>query len=136
MSAATDQAEDLLKLAGGPSLIAVSAALGYAKAVLGDKKRKPRKGWAALGAGALGVAWLVVFIVLAAPTIWHSLTAEGPVEPLLVLLALTWACAVGLCLFALAHVRKLVRYLAQAYPPTSEPSVVRGARWVLCLERE
>src|SRR5664279_2536117 len=58
-----------MEFAGGPSIVGVSVVLGYATQVLSSNDRAPRKGWLALGAGALVACWMVLFLSLAAGTL-------------------------------------------------------------------
>jgi len=131
MASSTDTAKDLLKLAGGPAIVGVGALLGYTRAVLADDERNSTKGWIALGAGVLLVAWLMIFIVWSLPTVWRSLFADGDPQVRLVLLAATWLVALGLAVAAIARAPAMARYVCESYRAGEGPWPVRFLRRVL-----
>jgi len=128
VAASTDFAGDLLKLAGGPSILGIGALLGYARGVLKADDRTPGKGWLTLGAGLLLCGWLLVFLALACPTVLRSWQADGDLQPVLVLLTATWFVAVGLLVAALWQARAVARYLSESYRQDEGPWLVRQLR--------
>ncbi len=120
-----------MEFAGGPSIVGVSVVLGYATQVLSSNDRAPRKGWLALGAGALVACWMVLFLSLAAGTVFRSLGGDGPLESALVLLGATWLSAGTLVVVVLGHTKAVCRYLSEAYPADEGPSLLTLIRrWV------
>ena len=81
MAASTDVAESLIKLAAGPSILGVTALLGYAYVILKDDQRSAGKGWLTLGAGLLVCGWMLVFLVLACPTVLRSWSRAARCTP-------------------------------------------------------
>lgn len=128
MSTDIDTAKDLLQLAGGPSVLGVGALLTYTSATFTDSKRIASKGWLALGAGLALLCWLVLFLVLSAPTVLASLIARGSVEPVLVLLTAAWLISAGLVLVVLWKAPVAFRYLIESYPPDETPWMLRSIR--------
>lgn len=128
MTTPTETAKDLIALAGGPSIVGVGALLAYATGTLSSAERIPRKGWLTLGAGLVLALWLVLFGVLAAPTVLDSWTARGPLEPTLVLLSATWLVAAGLFVVLMLNVRVAVRYLDESYRADERPRLLRVLR--------
>lgn len=65
---------------GGPSLLGIAAMTKFSGEVLNDRARVPRKGWLALGAELVVALWMVLFVVLSAPTMLRSWTTDGAVD--------------------------------------------------------
>lgn len=123
-----DAAKDLITLAGGPSIFGVAALLGYLAATLAKPEREPRKGWYLLGGGLLLIAWLVMFVIIAAPTVFASWTGGGVMNPNLVLLSATWLIVIVLAIVLVAHTNTVATYLAESYPDGQGPWMVRLIR--------
>ncbi len=83
--------------------------------VLGDPARVPRKGWFALGAEVSVVLWMVLFVALSAPTMLRSWTADGSVEPTLVLLTATAIVALAVLGMSASRVMPTLRYVDESY---------------------
>jgi hypothetical protein len=128
MSPDVDTAKDLLQLAGGPSVLGVGALLTYTSSTFTDSRRIASKGWLALGAGSALLCWLLLFLVLSAPTVWASLTARGPVEPILVLLAAAWVISAALVLVVSWKAPIALRYLIESYRSDETPWMLRWLR--------
>jgi hypothetical protein len=122
-----DAAKDLISLAGGPSIFGVAAVLVYLTSTLSKPERSSQKGWYILGAGALLAAWMVMFISLAAPTVFGS-WSPGVVSPTLVLLSATWLIAVVLVVVLVAHAKSAASYLAESYADGEGPWLVKTIR--------
>jgi hypothetical protein len=105
----TDTATELMTLAGGPSILGVGALLTYARGVLKSDERTPLKGWLTLGAGIGLCVWLLIFLVLAAPTVLRSWFADGDPQAPLVFLSSTWFAAVCLLVAAVIKGPELAR---------------------------
>ncbi|GAA3716312.1 hypothetical protein GCM10022204_40050 [Microlunatus aurantiacus] len=118
-------AKDLITLAGGPSIFGVAALLGFLASTLAKTERDPRKGWYLLGGGLLLTGWLVMFIVIAAPTVVASWTATGVVSPTFVLLSATWLVTIVLTIVLVSHTRAVLVYLTDSYPPGAGPRSVK-----------
>lgn len=123
----TGTAEVLIVFAGGPPIIG-ALVLSYLGRTLSGGDRIPRKGWTALAAGALLVAWLGLFLLLATPAVWEAWTAPGPIEPMPVLLTATWIIAAVMLAVLLVNSRAVFRYLDESYPPGAGPWPVRLCR--------
>lgn len=128
MASNTDTATQLMTLAGGPSILGVGALLKYAGGVLRSEEREPRKGWLTLGAGIGLCVWLLIFLVLAAPTVFRSWSADGNLQASLVLLSATWFAAVCLLVAAVIKGPELARYLSEAYRHGEGPWLVKIIR--------
>lgn len=113
--AATDTATSLMTFVGGPSLLGIAAMTKFSGDVLTDPTRVPRKGWLALGAEVLVVLWMVLFVGLSAPTMLRSWTADGSVEPTLVLLTATALVAVAVVGMSASRVMPTLRYVDESY---------------------
>lgn len=113
--AATDTATSLITFVGGPSLLGIAAMIKFSGEVLNDAARVPRKGWLALGAEVLVVLWMVLFVGLSAPTMLRSWTADGSVEPTLVLLSATAVVAVAVLGVSASRVMPTLRYVDESY---------------------
>ena len=109
-------------------MLGVGALLTYTSTTFADSKRIASKGWLALGAGSALLGWLVLFLVLSAPTVVASLVAQGSVEPVLVLLSAAWLISAGLVLIVLWKTPVALRYLVESYPPDETPWVLRWIR--------
>lgn len=128
MATAVETAKDLLQLAAGPSILGVGALITYATATYSDPKRVPSKGWLALGAGVLLFGWLLLFVLLALPTVWQSWATDGTVEPVLVLLTAAWLVAIALLALVVWKVPTAVTYLTASYRPDEMPWLLRLIR--------
>lgn len=131
MTSSSDSAKDLLTLAGGPSILGVTALLGYLRGVLSDSRRIPRKGWTSLGAGLVLLAWLSVFLVWASPTVWQSWFAQGDPKIHLFLLSATWVLAGGLVMLAVRKGRDVLTYISESYHSTDDFLALRMVRRVV-----
>ncbi|WP_147381613.1 hypothetical protein [Nocardioides immobilis] len=100
----------------------------YTTSVFGDSRRDSSKGWLALGAGAALLVWLVLFLALSATTVWASLTAGGPMEPVLVLLVAAWIVCAGLVVVVFWKTPVALRYLVESYRPEETPCALRWIR--------
>lgn len=128
MSAATDTASDLLKMAAGTPLFGVASIGSYYAAVMKNDEREPIKGWFTLAAGVALVAWLTLFVCLAAPAVLHSWTARGTVEPVLVTLSGTWVVSLVFIAVALTRTRQVCAYLLDSYHQGHTPWMLRWLR--------
>lgn len=120
-----DAAKDLMTLAGGPAIFGVAALLGFLASTLAKAERAPRKGWYLLGGGLLLTGWLVMFIVIAAPTVIASWTAAGVVSPTFVLLSATWLITIVLTIVLVTNTRAVLLYLTDSYPAGAGPRTVQ-----------
>lgn len=125
MSSEVDLAKDLLQFAAGPSILGVGALVTFSTSTFNDDRRISSKGWLAVGAGALLLGWLLLFLGLAADPVTKSLTADGPVEPVLVLLGAACLVSIGLALLVLWNVPNSLRYLVNCYRPEDTPWPLR-----------
>jgi hypothetical protein len=112
---ATDTAASLMTFVGGPSLVGIAAMTKFSGEVLNDLARVPRKGWLALGAEVVVVLWMVLFVAVAAPTMVRSWTADGPVEPTLVLLSATGFVAIAVLGMSASRIGPTLRYVDESY---------------------
>lgn len=120
---------ELISLAGGPSIFGVGALSIYIRDVLADYRRIPRMAWRVLASCAAMAAWLSVFIVWAAPTVFESWLADGKLQVDLFLLSASWIVAIGLLTLDLAwHVPRSLRYLDESYPSGTAPWVILRIR--------
>jgi polyferredoxin len=124
----TETARELILLAGGPSIIGVSALLTYLVRTLAGDDRIPRKGWLALGSGCLIAVWLGLLLIVAAPLVWKSWNTPGAMDPILVFLSATWVLAAVLLTALMFKGKAVCRYLAESYPPREGPWSVRLLR--------
>jgi len=124
MASNTDTATQLLILAGGPSILGVGALLKYARGVLNSNERAPVKGWPTLGAGIVLSFWLLMFLGLAAPTVFGSWSADGDPQASLILLSATWFAAIALLVSAVIKGPEVARYLSEAYRQGEGPWLV------------
>jgi hypothetical protein len=130
VSAATDTATALMTFVGGPALIGIAAMTKFSGDVLRDDSRAPRQGWLALGAELMVAVWMVIFLILAAPTVYESWTTDGRLEPTLVLLSATAAASVGVLGFATSRVAPTVRLIDESYrADASGTSIKLIRRW-------
>ena len=113
--AATDTATSLMTFVGGPSLLGIAAMTKFSGKVLNDPARVPRNGWLALGAEVSVVLWMVLFLGLSAPTMLRSWTADGAVEPTLVLLNATALVAIAVLGMSASRVMPTLRYVDDSY---------------------
>jgi len=113
--AATDTATSLMTFVGGPSLVGIAAMTKFSGDVLNDLARVPRKGWLALGAEVIVVLWMALFVALAAPTMMRSWTADGAVEPTLVLLNATTVVAAAVLSMSVSRIAPTLRYIDESY---------------------
>jgi hypothetical protein len=102
---------------GGPALVGIAAMTKFSSEVLNDPARVPRKGWLALGAEVIVVLWMALFVALAVPTMVRSWTADGPVEPTLVLLSATAFAAVAVLGMSASRMESTLHYVDESYPP-------------------
>jgi hypothetical protein len=128
MTSNTDTASQLLTLAGGPSILGVGALLAYARGVLKSNERVPVKGWLTMGAGIALTLWLLMFLGLAAPTVFGSWSAEGDPQASLILLSATWFAAIALLVSAVIKGPGVARYLSEAYRQGEGPWLVSVIR--------
>jgi hypothetical protein len=113
--AATDTATSLMTFVGGPSLVGIAAMTKFSSDVLNDRARQARKGWLALGAEAAVVLWMSLFVALSVPTIVRSWTADGSVEPTLVLLNATAVVAIAVFGLSVSRLPPTLEYLDESY---------------------
>jgi hypothetical protein len=115
--AATDTATNLMTFVAGPSLLGIATMMKFSGEVLKDRARVPRTGWLALGAEVVVALWTALFVVLAAPTMLRSWTADGAVEPTLVLLTATALVAIGVLAVSASRVMPTLRYVDDSHRP-------------------
>jgi hypothetical protein len=127
-----ETADALLKLAGGPSVLSTATLFAIASATMREKTRSPRKGWLASAAGAGGLVFIIIFLVVSAWHVFRALTAfGGELEPVLLGLVSTWFASLAVTFFALSRTPDVVRYLIESYRPEKRPYVIRQlAKWV------
>lgn len=123
-----DVAGDLITLAGGPSIFGVAALLAYLASTLAKPERDPRRAAYLLGGGLLLTGWLVMFIVVAAPTVFASWKATETVSPTYVLLSATWLITIILTAVLVGHARAVLTYLTDCYPKANGPRFVELVR--------
>jgi hypothetical protein len=124
MPSDTDTATQLMTLVGGPPIVGVGALLTYARGVLKSNARVPAKGWRTMGAGIALCAWLLLFIGLAAPTVFRSWPVEGDPQSSLILLSATWVAALVLLVTVISKGPEVARYLSEAYRQGEGPWLV------------
>jgi hypothetical protein len=127
------QAGTMSALLGGPGILGVVVLLGYARGVLSRPSRDPRAGWLTFGAGAILVAWFMVFLLLSTSDVIHTWGVDGDNEPEFVLLTATWFVGIGLLLTTLWNARRAARYLSECYRTGEWPPHVRLLRWLFRL---
>jgi hypothetical protein len=74
---------------------------------------------------------MLAFLLLACPTVWRSWSADGAVQPRLLLLSATWFAAIGLLVVCLWKAQAVGRYLADSYHRGEGPWPVRIIRRLL-----
>ncbi len=126
--AATDTATSLMTFVGGPSLIGIAAMTKFSGDVLNDSARVPRKGWLALGAEVIVVLWMALFVALSAPTMLRSWTADGPVEPTLVLLTATAVVAVAVLGMSASRITRTLGYIDESYRADAQGWAIESLR--------
>ena len=131
MASNVDTATELMTLAGGPSTLGTAAIYAWTQATLRNTNRDPARGWTALGASLLLAGWLIVFVVLAIPTVVASWDNSGDPNPTLILLSATWLVALPLIVIAAKLTLSAVRYLDEAYRVDEGPWLIRQLRRVL-----
>ena len=76
---------------------------------------------------------MVLFLVWASPTMFHSWTADGDLQVPLVLLTATEAIAIGFLGLAVLRLLPTLRYISESYRDDEHPWPVRAIRWILSL---
>jgi protein-S-isoprenylcysteine O-methyltransferase Ste14 len=104
-----------MTIVGGPSLLGIAAMTTFSGNVLHDPARVQRKGWLALGAEVSVVIWMLFFVGLSAPTMLRSWTADGSIEPTLVLLTATAVVALAVLGISASRVMPTLRYVDESY---------------------
>lgn len=114
----------LLGLLAGPSM-GVVGVWGFVVTVLRSDRRSPAKGWLAFGGTAAVLAWCIVGALIAAPRVFSSWSATGPLRPDLVVLSATWLLSLASAIAAPFGVRSAFRYLKESYRPDERPAAVQ-----------
>ena len=109
---------------GGPSLLGIAGMTKFSSDVLKDRSRAPRKGWLAVGAEVLVVLWMALFVALSATTMVRSWTADGAVEPTLVLLTATAVVAIAVLVMSASRVAPTLRYIDESYRADDHGSAI------------